>query len=259
MPESESKSNSKTGYLVAIVVALIACFGGVLSAIIAKIPVPALSAYTATPIVIIVTETPNLISNSTPTETSVPTFTNSFSTDIPPETSLPSATNTPYTDSVSIQLGEINIENGIGLHTGTEDGQHQVVSKAGYTARETVFPSVTNPENAYLYFYVNDNFYFNNPQPIEITVTYFDEGYNTIFIDYDAAAYGTNPSLDIKYKVSLLAYRNNTKTWKTASVIISDAYFTNHQNGSTDFRISTKYPQPLAVSYVEIKKILQQP
>jgi len=73
MPEAESKNNSKAATLVIpIVVALIVCLGTIVSAVIAKVPVPTLSIFTPTSILIIITETPST-SSANPASTNMPT------------------------------------------------------------------------------------------------------------------------------------------------------------------------------------------
>ena len=112
MPEFENKNNSKLViYVIPIIVALITCFGAVVSMIIAKIPVPNLSAFTATPIFIIVTETP------------VPVFTNLAPTLIITVTNTPAPLtaqkietevtgNSQKRYSVDLQDGEILVGHG---------------------------------------------------------------------------------------------------------------------------------------------------
>ena len=163
---------------------------------------------------------------------------------------------TPYSKqtTVNIDLSEINSENGVKLDISVDDGQQQVVEKDGLKARETVFSS-PDASSAYLYFKIDDGFYFNRPQPIKITVTYFDEGYKPVYINYDAAPCGSNWNEETMYKGILLGNRSNTRKWKTISININDAYFTNNENGATDFRVAVNNQEPVSVSRIEITKL----
>jgi hypothetical protein len=166
-----------------------------------------------------------------------------------PELSLAS----PFSESSSIQiiLDEKNQEQGISMNKSEGDGQHEVASQSGLTGRIMNFGESTG---GYLYFRVDDGFYFNQPQPIEIQVEYFDEGFEPVFLEYDAAPCASNWNAEGMYKQVLLAYRQNTKTWKTATLVLTDAYFTGHQNGSADFRLASFNRQPTLVRQIVITK-----
>jgi hypothetical protein len=56
------------------------------------------------------------------------------------------------------------------------------------------------------------------------------------------------------YKGVLLAKRQNSQTWQTASVQINDATFTGNQNFAADFRLATG-SSPLIVSEVKVQKV----
>jgi hypothetical protein len=56
------------------------------------------------------------------------------------------------------------------------------------------------------------------------------------------------------YRSTQLAKRGNTKTWKTATIHLSNATFAGNQNWASDFRLST-YLTPLTVSDVTVKKL----
>jgi hypothetical protein len=84
-----------------------------------------------------------------------------------------------------------------------------------------------------LYFQVDDGFIFGGPQKIQITVEYYDNGYEPIVLSYDSSDEG------LIYKDVTVIKRTNAETWKTASIVITDAGFTNRQNYESDFRLST--------------------
>jgi hypothetical protein len=56
------------------------------------------------------------------------------------------------------------------------------------------------------------------------------------------------------FKRTTLAYRADTKTWKTASIVLRDATFTGAQMWN-DFRLVTQGGQPLTVGSVTVTKL----
>lgn len=160
-----------------------------------------------------------------------------------------------YADSLQVSaiLGENNIENGLSLVPSTGDGQHISVTMADTPARQTV-PMVPDAQASYLYFSVDDGFYFNTPQKVRITVNYFDNGYEPIFLQYDTAPCGSAFDIPRMYKETLLVKRHNSKSWQTASIEISDATFAGNENFSSDFRLATLY-SPLIISDIKIDKV----
>jgi hypothetical protein len=161
---------------------------------------------------------------------------------------------------VSVLLGQPLARNGQpleaeGLHLALSggDGSYQSVNVAGLSAIQTI--SMT-PEigYSYLYFLVDDTFYFNSHQDISITVTYFDEGNEPIYLQYDTAGPASPLNLNQVYKSVLLALRHNSQTWQTVTVRILDAAFANHQNKDADFRLATKLSN-LTAREVKIEKV----
>lgn len=65
---------------------------------------------------------------------------------------------------------------------------------------------------SYLYFHVDNGFYFNQTQPISLQVTYFDEGYEPVGIEYDTAQCGSEFNAGKMYRRIDLARRGNTMT-----------------------------------------------
>jgi hypothetical protein len=156
---------------------------------------------------------------------------------------------------VSAALGSVNVEKGLTLGRSGGDGQHVAVVKAGVAGRQTVF--MTPDSNAaYLYFQVDDGFYFERPQPVRIDVTYFDEGLDLIVLEYDAAPAASDWNADTMYSSVDLPVRTDPKQWLTASVELRDARFCGHQNGASDFRLATVNGQSLTVSQVVVTKLV---
>lgn len=152
---------------------------------------------------------------------------------------------------VSAKLGEESTA--LGLASGAEsegDGASTTVERAGEEAR-------MNTEGApYMYFDVDDGFYFNSPQPIEITIRYFDEGSGTIYLEYDTATCASDWNVETMYKQIPIVTQGDSRIWKTASITLDDATFAGHQNGFSDFRIAG-YETPLIISQVTINKIIK--
>ena len=167
----------------------------------------------------------------------------------------------PYADSpsVSAKLGAADGTRGLTLAPSREDGLHVAVVEAGRAGRRTVFRSAdatsADATAAYLYFRVDDGFYFNRPHGVRIDVTYFDQGTAPIYLDYDAAPCASAWSAETMYKPVLLARPADTKKWKTASIVLRDATFTGHQNLASDFRLVAQFGHPLSVGEVDVTKL----
>lgn len=150
-------------------------------------------------------------------------------------------------NEVNLLLGETNESYGLTLHVLDGDGENIAVTRAGESAR-------TNVNGApYLYFEVDDGFYFNTPQEIEITIRYFDEGAGTIYLDYDSAPCASNWLAETMYRSVPIASQTNSGIWKTATITLADATFAGHQNGFSDFRIAG-YETPLIIGQVKITR-----
>jgi hypothetical protein len=133
------------------------------------------------------------------------------------------------------------------------DGRYEAVTESGQSGVRMQF----NDPNAggYLYFMVDDGFYFNQHQKIEVNVTYFDEGYGQISLEYDKADCASDWNPDAMFALGGIIQRGNTKTWKTATIVLSDATFVGHENGGADFRLGANNGQPALISSVQITKV----
>ena len=139
------------------------------------------------------------------------------------------------------------------LRPSEADGLHEAVELEGSEARQTI-PMEPGAPTSYLYFEIDDAFYFDTPQLIEIQIEYFDDGNEWIVVDYDTAPPEADANDPRSFADAGLVQRENSQTWKTASVVIDDARFTNHQHGAYDFRLVTG-STPLAVRYVQLTKL----
>lgn len=85
------------------------------------------------------------------------------------------------------------------------------------------------------YFSVNNKKILPEDSSVDISVTYFDEGTDSIVLQYNSSDSSiSNPN----YKSVEVGKKLNSGEWKTATVRIDDARFEKKQNLSSDFRIS---------------------
>jgi hypothetical protein len=157
-----------------------------------------------------------------------------------------------YGDRIFFSSAAMDLENGLSIGPGLGDGLFSSIDVSGTPAIQTV--SMTpGAEASYLYFQVDNGFYFNQPVPITLSVTYFDEGYESVGIEYDTAQCGSEFNVPKMYRRIDLARRGNTMTWKTATIQISNASFAGNQNYGADFRLATG-STPLTISEISIEK-----
>lgn len=108
---------------------------------------------------------------------------------------------------------------------------------------------VANGKTA-LYFDVDSAFLNNSPLDKKyktmIEVTYFDNGYGSWQLFYDAKKLNNKPSLSVTC--------TNTQVWKKASVTISDAYFYNRAENGSDFYIKSTNNENVIFAVVELAR-----
>ena len=102
----------------------------------------------------------------------------------------------------------------------------------------------------YIYFDVNNDFARSLKGPVEVEVTYLDQGTGMFVLQYDAMdfafkAAGESPKLE------------NSGTWKTARFTLPDPKFSKRQNGGTDMRINTRASEPLVIRGLKITRLEQ--
>lgn len=83
--------------------------------------------------------------------------------------------------------------------------------------------------NRYMWFKIDDRYIYGGASETTITVTYFDRGYDTWQLAYDA--------IGDAYRVAGTITKTNSNTWKQAIFNLADAWFGNMQLGGADFRI----------------------
>jgi len=77
--------------------------------------------------------------------------------------------------------------------------------------------------NPFMYFNVDDGYIFGGPAAVEITVTYLDRGTDRWQLTYDSAN---------GEKLAREQRKTGTDTWKSVTITLDDAAFTNGINGN---------------------------
>ncbi len=149
---------------------------------------------------------------------------------------------------VALTFGPEGKSAGITLKTGA-DGEASPAEAAG-SACIQVLPNRFNKDQ-YLYFEVDDSFYFDSGEPVEVALEYLDEGTEPVRLDYDSA--DPAATLDGAYKVGGSVSRADSATWKRAAFALKDARFMNRENLGSDLRLYTP-GSPLKVRRIEVRK-----
>ncbi|KPJ76928.1 MAG: hypothetical protein AMS14_01395, partial [Planctomycetes bacterium DG_20] len=142
----------------------------------------------------------------------------------------------PYADAreVSITFGPNGKSAGLHLKTGG-DGLADATQAAG----DDCIRTLANPhgDGKYLYFDVDDSFYFDSGGALDVTVEYLDEGALPFDLQYDS----TDPSATLSgaYKSAGAAKRTGTGTWRAATFTLNDPRLVNRQNLGSDMRLFT--------------------
>lgn len=150
-------------------------------------------------------------------------------------------------DEVGAVLGGQGASKGIWLIRGVEDGQVRNAVVAETSCVKTVEAS-----NTYMYFNIADPYYFDLHQPLEITFSYWDDGFSTLVLQYDS--HDTRATLSGAYKDATPLKCGQSRSWKNYQTRIEDARFVNRQNGGSDLRIAVQGGS-LAVKEISVKKI----
>ncbi|UWE11743.1 discoidin domain-containing protein [Actinacidiphila bryophytorum] len=115
-------------------------------------------------------------------------------------------------------------DNDTHLVTGVQDGR-------GYWGTDQSHPGA---ETGFFYMNADDGTYYDNRDPVAVSIDYFDQGSGSIQLEYDSPG-DTIPQM---FKKSPLFTYGDSGTWKTHTFLLDDAILTNRSNGS-DFRITT--------------------
>lgn len=153
-----------------------------------------------------------------------------------------------YSDSVSIDLGLVNIENGITHNPEHIHSQTIRAQMGGVNCRRNAVPvgdllgGYSPRPDLYFLFSVSDDFALNGNKPVlYVTIEYFDTGTGSLDLEYDSCADTSNPPTSCEttgdiWKVGGSVPLTDTNTWKWHTFHLSDAYFGNRENEGADFR-----------------------
>lgn len=140
-------------------------------------------------------------------------------------------------------LGGSISEHGIKFSLAAGDATTSAAEIGGRSCRKAERDSVNNKDR-YMYFNVDDRYAFGEKdKDITIDISYFDYGRKTLNIQYNTAA--------SDYKSIPIVTLTDSREWKTASITLRDACFTNSQNYNNDFRIGNS--DVLYVSSVAVR------
>ena len=114
-------------------------------------------------------------------------------------------------------------------------------------------PAAGAPLNQ-MYFALDDGFYFDGDGELRITVQYYDNGREPLLIDYDTVPCRANRDPADAYRRTVLATRQNTRSWRSATLVLYDAAFANHQNYGADFRIMGG-TTPVIISSLNVERV----
>jgi len=133
------------------------------------------------------------------------------------------------------------------------DGRYEAVTESGQSGVRMQF----NDPNAggYLYFMVDDGFYFNQHQKIEVNVTYLMKDTDRSHWNMIRRIVPVIGILD-----AMFCTRRDYSTWqykrpgKLQLLYLVTPTFVGHENGGADFRLGANNGQPALISSVQITK-----
>ncbi len=133
-----------------------------------------------------------------------------------------------------IQLGLSPTGNGIRQTCNESDGSYKTTVVGNSPCVYNWLHNSSPYEGHYLYFNLDDNLVYAGSSPnCWIMVEYYDTSASgAIALEYDSPG----ASLQNKYKYCDEINVSNARTWKSKTFDITDAYFSNRENGGSDFR-----------------------
>jgi hypothetical protein len=157
----------------------------------------------------------------------------------------------PYAQAkeISATFGSRGKSEGLRLKTGG-DGEAAATAVGGVDCLRTL-PNRFS-EGKYLYFEVDDSFYFDTGGALEVTVEYLDEGTAPLELHYDSA--DASAPVAGAYKSAGSVARQGSGSWKRAGFTLTEARLVNRQNLASDFRLYTP-SGVLTVRCVAVRRI----
>lgn len=151
----------------------------------------------------------------------------------------------------TISLADGNVEGDgliLGMPLSSADGYTESATIGGESCRVGVYETPERKVNRFFYFKVDDEFMYGKVyNSVVIEVEYFDIGWGPIYIEYNSSDTSLGWDVDNKVygiafkKVPLVIERNNSNTWRKATVTLEDACFVNAQARS-DYASHPFYP-----------------
>jgi hypothetical protein len=135
------------------------------------------------------------------------------------------------------------------------DGPIEERNVAGRMAWTTI-PNRHSRNTRYMYFDVEDYFFFDGDDSFEVTVDYLDLGPREFFIEYDSSDPRLD-GLDQQFRAGPRRLISGSGDWQQVTKRIDRARFAGRSNGA-DFRLTVLYGD-LAVSRVVVRRIPRPP
>ncbi len=157
----------------------------------------------------------------------------------------------PYSDAKSVTFEIVDGEQRGGITVPSNaDGLTELVTVEGKQCLKTI---AGEHEGKFLYFNLAESFAFDlDPQPVTITIEYFDDGCEGFSLNYDSTD-SDGSVRDGAFKSGGGVTMEHTKQWKRATFTVADARFANRANGS-DFRLAVSGPGDLTIAGAEVSK-----
>ena len=149
---------------------------------------------------------------------------------------LPAAADYDGTGSAQLALYQ---PNALELIVRSADGKLRTVAFGSANPAATssaALPAAGAPLNQ-MYFAVDDGFYFDGGGSVRLNIQYYDNGYEPLLLDYDTVPCNASRDPADAYRRTVLATRQDTRSWRSTTLVLSGAAFANHQNYGADFRI----------------------
>jgi hypothetical protein len=138
----------------------------------------------------------------------------------------------------------------------TPDGKTRLLafgSANAAIAASIAQPAAGAPLNQ-MYFAIDDGFYFDGGGTLRLTVQYYDNGREPLLIEYDTVPCNASRDPAAAYRRTVLATRRDTHSWRSATLLLPDAAFANHQNYGADFRI-VGGTTPVIISSLNVERV----
>lgn len=117
-------------------------------------------------------------------------------------------------------------ENNISLFVNSNSSAEAYTERTSIGGNECLYI----PGDKYGYFRVNDATISDNDHELIFKITYFDEGFGSLILQYNATG-------SVNYQKQRFN-KTGSNTWATTTISVSDASFQNAQNNNSDFRIN---------------------